>query len=225
METFNDIKTKFKQAFIEILKDKNSYENDEAALPAYAHKNPLIDFLFWKRLNVAFNLVQKNKMKQVLDFGCGSGVLSYMLAQNGVEVTSCDLEFSPLRLVQEKISFPKGIKFMEGDIINQPLPDKSFDAIIALDVLEHIENLADYILLFQRLLKPNGVIIVSGPTENILYKIGRKISGERFTGNYHVTNITKIKKEFSEYLIVKTIRRLIFPVILFEIFTAKNVNG
>jgi len=222
METFKEAKKKFKQAFTEILTNKNSYENDEAALPAYAHKNPLIDYLFWKRLQVVFNFAKENNFKNVLDFGCGSGVMSYLMAQNGISVTSSDIEFSPLRLVKEKIDFPAQINFIEGDIINKNLPENSFDLIVALDVLEHIENLDEYIKLFERLLKPNGVIIVSGPTENILYKIGRKISGERFTGNYHVTNIKTIKKQFSEHLIIKTLRRLVFPVILFEVFIAKS---
>ena len=37
-------------------------------------------------------------------------------------------------------------------------------------VLEHVDNISEYIQLFEKLLTPNGVIIVSGPTENIFYK-------------------------------------------------------
>jgi 2-polyprenyl-3-methyl-5-hydroxy-6-metoxy-1,4-benzoquinol methylase len=155
MESFKAAKKKFKTAFTDILKDTNNLIIDEAALPAYAHHNPFIDYLFWKRLEVAFTYVNRNGLyKKVLDFGCGSGVLSYVLAHHGYEVTACDLEFSPLRLVQKKIDFPPAIHFIEGDIRTQNLPDHSFDVIFALDVLEHIENTGEYIQLFKKLLTP-----------------------------------------------------------------------
>lgn len=222
-DPFNSTKKKFKKTFKEILKTTNNYELDEAALPAYAHRNPMIDYLFWKRLEVAFNFANKNgPLVRALDFGCGSGCFSYLLAQNGYKVTSIDLDFSPLHFVQEHLDFPTNIKFIEGDIFKQDLPDNSFDVIFALDVLEHIENLPEYILLFKRLLAPNGIIVVSGPTENILYKIGRKIAGDRFTGDYHVTNISKIKEEFKAHLKVNTIKKLIYPFIFFEIFKAEE---
>lgn len=221
--TFNSTKKKFKKAFKEILRTTNNYELDEAALPAYAHRNPIIDYLFWKRLQVAFNFSNnKGQLVRALDFGCGSGCFSYLLAKNGYEVTGIDLDFTPLQLVKEKIDFPSNIKFMEGDIFKLDIPNNSFDVIFALDVLEHIENLSEYIELFKKVLAPNGIIVVSGPTENMLYKIGRKIAGERFTGDYHVTNISKIKEEFKAHLKVSTIKKLIFPFVLFEVFKAEE---
>jgi|TARA_R110000868_G_scaffold339844_1_gene600538 2-polyprenyl-3-methyl-5-hydroxy-6-metoxy-1,4-benzoquinol methylase len=225
IETFQSTKKKFKKAFAEILSTINNYEIDEAALPAYAHKNPLIDYLFWSRLSIAFEFAKKQTgNKKALDFGCGSGCFSYLLAKNGYQVTATDLDFSPLKLVQEKLEFPSNIKFIQGDIIDKELPDNSFDVIFALDVLEHIENLSDYVELFKKLLTPDGVIIISGPTENILYKIGRKFAGNRFTGDYHVTNISSIKKEFGQQLNVKTIKKLISPFVLFELFSAHKVE-
>ena len=222
-DPFNSTKKKFKNTFKEILKTTNNYELDEAALPAYAHQNPIIDYLFWKRLEVAFNFANKNgPLVKALDFGCGSGCFSYLLAKNGYEVTSIDLDFTPLQLVQEKLDFPSNIKFIEGDIFKQDIPNNSFDVIFALDVLEHIENLSKYIELFKRILAPNGIIVVSGPTENILYKMGREIAGKRFTGDYHVTNISKIKEEFKAHLKVSTIKKLIYPFVLFEIFKAEE---
>ncbi|HTQ27696.1 MAG TPA: methyltransferase domain-containing protein, partial [Puia sp.] len=114
------------------------------------------------------------------------------------------------------------IEFIEGDLMQISYPDHSFDYIIALDVLEHINNLDDYILLFKKLLKPGGSIIVSGPTENFLYKIGRKLAGEKFTGDYHVNNIHNIKKSFSKSMDTKTLRKLIWPFTLFELFVARE---
>ncbi len=218
---YHQIKQDFKAAFKQILKEGDSYALGEAALPAYSHNNPLIDWLFWQRIKLAFEFaLNKKSARNVLDFGCGSGVLSYMLAQESFSVTACDVEFSPLHLVQKKIDFPNDIDFIEGDILDMELPKNSFDIIFALDVLEHIDSIETYIVLFEKLLKPDGVIVVSGPTENVLYKIGRKIAGSRFQGDYHVTNISLIKASFKKLLTVSTLKKLVFPIVLFEMFTA-----
>lgn len=221
MTSFNSTKQQFKKAFNDIITESDNHDIDEAALPAYAHKNVLIDFLFWKRIKIAFAYAQQsNTPKKILDFGCGSGILSYLLANNGHVVTATDIEFSPLKLVQEKIAFPSNITFIEEDIISGNLNPSQFDIIYALDVLEHIENLTDYIQLFEHLLTPSGVIIVSGPTENIFYKIGRQFAGEKFTGDYHVTDISAIKTKFQQFLNVTTLKKLFPPINLFELFLA-----
>lgn len=222
MISFNKTKKVFKTAFQNILKITNNHELDEAALPAYAHKNLLIDHLYWKRLKIAFDYAQSDSsIKKVLDFGCGSGVLSYLFANNEYDVTGIDIEFAPLNEVRRMIDFPESIKFIEGDLLSQNMPENSYDYIIAYNALEHIENLEGYIKEFKRILKPNGKIVVSGPTESSLYKLGRKLAGKRFTGDYHVTNIHTIRKVFEQHSKVKTLKRILFPIILFEIFVAE----
>tara|TARA_B100000508_G_C11413448_1_gene254487 strand:+ start:157 stop:843 length:687 start_codon:yes stop_codon:yes gene_type:complete len=226
MHVFQDTKTTFKKAFQEILAAGDSYEIGEAALPAYAHKNPFIDWLFWQRIKVSFQYAQQQQQGgNVLDFGCGSGILSYLLAKAGYNVTACDVEFSPLRLVQQKITFPENISFVEGDILTQGFPKHSFDMIFALDVLEHIDDLEPYIAAFNELLTPNGLLVVSGPTENRLYKMGRKLAGKRFTGDYHVSNISNIKEAFRKTFPNISSKKLIFPFILFEIFAVKKADA
>ncbi|WP_168797671.1 class I SAM-dependent methyltransferase [Neolewinella litorea] len=222
MTSFNLHKQKFKTAFRQILSEGDSYEIGEAALPAYAHPNPLIDWLFWERIRVAYDFAGSREGGQnVLDFGCGSGVLSYLLAQDGCSVTACDVNFGPLDVVREKVAFPSSIEFVEGDILAGGLKEGSFDVIFALDVLEHISDLDPYVVEFRRLLKPDGVVVVSGPTENLFYKIGRRLAGNRFTGDYHVTNIAHVKAAFEREMRVTILKKLLFPVVLFEVFIAR----
>ena len=59
MISFKLTKKKFKRAFREILNQNRNYEIDEAAIPAYAHNNIFIDYLFWKRLQIVFNFAKK----------------------------------------------------------------------------------------------------------------------------------------------------------------------
>lgn len=223
MLTVNELKVQFKSAFQKIIEDGSAtQELNESALPAYAHKNPLIDLLFWGRLKACFNLIKSGSGSNILDFGCGTGLFSYLLAHNGHQITAIDLNLNPKRLLDKYILFPEGIKFMEGDLLCLNLQNGVFDYIIALDSLEHIEQIDDYLFLFKTLLKPEGIIIVSGPTENLFYKIGRQLAGSNFNGYYHVSNISKIRKKFSKEFMVTKVKKMYYPIVLFEIFTAHN---
>ena len=52
--SFAEVKQRFKSALRSIVSEHKTYEVDEAALPAYAHANPLIDYIFWQRVKVAY---------------------------------------------------------------------------------------------------------------------------------------------------------------------------
>ena len=58
---------------------------DEAGFPAYSHRNPLINWLFWQRLRVVMETVERAApcpCGQILDFGCGSGVMLPFLGRH-----------------------------------------------------------------------------------------------------------------------------------------------
>jgi 2-polyprenyl-3-methyl-5-hydroxy-6-metoxy-1,4-benzoquinol methylase len=223
------LKTKklFKENISLLLKSQGTDEVlSEAALPAYAHKNPIIDYVFWKRLEIAARFISTNckPNSKILDFGCGTGVFSYEMAGRGYNITSLDLNLKPVELLKNKIQYPENITFIEGDFFALNFEENSIDAIVALDVLEHIplNELPLFLDKFEKILKKEGCIVISGPTENILYKIGRKFAGNDFTGEYHETTISKIKNVFDSKFKVVTLAKLIWPFTLFEVFFASK---
>jgi len=59
-------------------------------------------------------------------------------------------------------------------------------------VLEHVEPVEDALELFKTWLKRDGALLVSLPTENRLYRLGRRLAG--FKGHYHHDNAESIDR-------------------------------
>ena len=195
---------------------------DEAGFPAYSHRNPLINWLFWQRLHTAMKHIESQApYEQVLDFGCGSGVMLSFLSQHSQHVTAMDIDLVPLERVKKYIPLKENVLVLDANQapVSQLTP-KTFDLINALDVLEHVDDLPRTLSELLNLLKPGGQLVVSGPTENILYQIGRKLAGPEYSGDYHERGIGEIKRELARLARVRQIATLYWPVPLFEIFVA-----
>lgn len=223
---FKTYKNTMRQAIRQVLKEAPPRSLDEAAFPAYSHPNPLINWLFWKRLEDVIKVVAQNApYEKVLDFGCGSGVLLPFLAEQSRNVVGMDIELSPYEMMKKYISFPANIQVMDGNQTSlQDLPPGSMDLIIALDVLEHVPDLSDTLDQLIRLLKPGKKLIVSVPTENVLYQIGRKIAGREFSGAYHERGAADVIQLAGQKGKFKTLSVLIPLFPFFRIFSIEKTH-
>lgn len=220
---FASYKTRYRSAIRKVLSESEPGRLDEAGFPAYSHRNPLINWLFWQRLRAAMNHIEANApYEKALDFGCGSGVMLPFLAQHSKQVTAIDIDLLPLERIKKHIPLAPNVEVLDANQVTvSQLPKKTYDVINALDVLEHVGDLPGTLSELLGLLKPGGNLIVSGPTENILYQIGRKLAGPEYSGEYHERGIREIKRELSRLARIKHIATLYWPLPLFEIFAAK----
>lgn len=194
---------------------------DEQALPSYANSNPLMSWLFWERVRIVFRELARAPRGRTLDFGCGSGVLLPRLIELGADVHACDVDLTLARRLAESRNWT-GIHWHSGPGSLRDLPAGSFDTILCLDVLEHVDSLPMVTSEFVRLLKPTGRLIVSGPTESLLYRAGRRLAG--FSGHYHVRSIYDIEEHLARYFRLQVARRLVWPITLFRI-TVGRLRG
>lgn len=110
----------------------------------------------------------------VLDAGCGPGYISKSLEENGFSVVGCDLAFRMARAAQGQIG---GGNVLVADMTAPPFRDQSFDAIILIGVIGYVDEPSKLLQGLHRLLKPNGIIILSSANRKLLMSaIGRKIS-------------------------------------------------
>ncbi|MBC7742593.1 MAG: 3-demethylubiquinone-9 3-O-methyltransferase [Bdellovibrionaceae bacterium] len=107
--------------------------------------------------------IQKNKCTlsvktHVLDVGCGGGFLSNALAEAGLRVTGVDLSEESLH-VAHKHDLTQTVTYQKADAYHLPFPDQTFEVVTAMDFLEHVEDPAEVIKEFSRVLKPGGLFI------------------------------------------------------------------
>jgi 2-polyprenyl-3-methyl-5-hydroxy-6-metoxy-1,4-benzoquinol methylase len=198
-------------------RDGKQAELYEQAVPSYVHGNPLLRGLFWERMWRVVKYVDAVHQKpgRVLDFGCGVGVLLPLLSRCGFSIAAVDVdvEATPKYLARFNVE----PWFLDKPERLDTLPDASFSVITALDVLEHVPDLNEQLERLHRLLMPGGSLVICGPTENLIYKLGRKIAG--FTGHYHVRNIYDIERAAKELFAIERVSTLVPPVPLFQIFS------
>ena len=93
---------------------------------------------------------------QVLDIGCGGGFLSNHLASEGFDVTGVDASQASLD-VAVRHDLSGKVRYLLGDALALPFADASFDAVCAMDFLEHVEDPARVVAEAARVLKPGGL--------------------------------------------------------------------
>ena len=173
--------------------EPDAAKRDEMAGPSYLHPIPFVRWLFWKRLDLVFGCLmdQAGSYASGLDFGCGLGVMLPTLSAVSQRVYATDLVIAPARRLAEARHLDN-VEFVEPHGHDRDIALESLDYVISTDVLEHVDDLGAVVARFHGWLKPGGRLIVSGPTENAIYKAGRVLAGFGGKGGYHHTDIHRI---------------------------------
>jgi 2-polyprenyl-3-methyl-5-hydroxy-6-metoxy-1,4-benzoquinol methylase len=149
----------------------------------------------WMRLMMAIRLWRKHSRSgAVLDFGAGTGEIFHFLEakQPYHFVEAADRLSDALRIF---------VPHAQRELLDN-LPKRLFTCIFALDSLEHNEDVPSIVERLTRGMTPDGILIVSGPTENTLYRLGRKIARFR-DHHFHKTTIYDIEVALAQRLTVR----------------------
>lgn len=99
---------------------------------------------------------------RVLEIGCGTGLLTEALGQAGVALTSIDVSPELLRRARARVARLPAVSLSVQNAYDAGLRSASFDAIVGISVLHHLD-LRAALGEFRRLLKPGGRILFSEP--------------------------------------------------------------
>jgi len=157
----------------------------EGTPPQYSHPNFFVREVMWRRLDHLMGLSRASPADRVLDFGGGNGVLAPTLSRRYRQVVCVDLQPEMLRKVvdQQRLA---NVTIRAEDLFATKLEPESFDTVVAADVLEHIPDFMPIVRELRRLLKPGGELLVSAPSENLLYAVARLVFGyQKPPDHYH----------------------------------------
>lgn len=111
----------------------------------------------WRSAQVLRRLNKKNA--QVLDVGCGRGLLLKAFQRNGCDVTGTEFSDGAGRFAREVLKLPVRVGLLE----ELKFPDQSFDVVVMWHVLEHVSDPRPTLAEVSRILRPGGIFLVAVP--------------------------------------------------------------
>jgi 2-polyprenyl-6-hydroxyphenyl methylase/3-demethylubiquinone-9 3-methyltransferase len=110
--------------------------------------------------------------KTVLDLGCAGGFMAEALTRNGANVTGIDPAAQAIAAAAARAKhMNQTIQYDVGVGENLPYPDDYFDAVVCVDVLEHVTDLIEVLAEVVRVLKPGGLFLYDTINRNIIARL------------------------------------------------------
>ena len=141
------------------------------------------------------------KNKKILDIGCGVGTIDFYLVKKGAKVLGIDIAhngISVARQTAKQLQLKNRFAFKVMKFPDQCPVDK-FDIILCSEVLEHLPNDKLAVIKMKKLLKPNGIVIASSPSNtSLFFKLGMLNRHEKKSGHLRRYDRTSFKSLFSK---------------------------
>ena len=152
------------------------------------YTSKIVGSLYWNRFREVFDYLKLRRWDVILEVGCGYGFFLPSLCQIADKVIGSDIEElfdfvekTTLRDIQRTCN---NLELRKADVRNLShwIAEKC-DVIVAISVLEHVDDLDKALIEISKCLRPGGLLACVLPSENRLYKLGRKLLG--YSGDYH----------------------------------------
>ena len=140
--------------------------------------------IHWERSKaIAERMIAKIPFKptmKALEFGAGTGILSFMLSDTFAEITLMDNSTEMIKVIQEKITayHSTNLKPILFNLEQEELSNDSFDCIFTQMALHHVVDTELIINRFYKMLNPGGYLVIAD-----LYSEDGSFHGEGFTGH------------------------------------------
>lgn len=138
----------------------------------------------WKRSEAIAKSILKiipvHSKMNALEYGAGTGILSFLLADDFSEITMMDNSIEMVRMMNEKLvnSKIKNLRPLVFDLEHTDYHDRKFDCIFTQMVLHHVLNVSLLLNKFTRLLNPGGYLAIAD-----LYAEDGSFHGQGFEGH------------------------------------------
>jgi 2-polyprenyl-6-hydroxyphenyl methylase/3-demethylubiquinone-9 3-methyltransferase len=132
---------------------------------------------------LAIRILRQHNAESVLDLGCGNGALTAELQRAGFQMSGCDMSESGIALA--RAHYPQ-IPFFQQDL-SDPLPKAhagQYDAVISIEVIEHLLLPRFLIESAVRALRMGGVFVLSTPFHGYWKNLALALTN-KFDSHWH----------------------------------------
>lgn len=148
------------------------------------------------------------KDKIVLDIACGEGYGSNLMSKEAKLVHSVDIDSDAITAAKLKYK-NDNLNFAKGSATQIPIENHSVDVVVSFETIEHHDQHHEMMAEIKRVLKPNGLLIISTP-DKLYYSDKRN-----FKNPFHIKEL--YKQEFID-LVATQFKNL-------QVLTQKYCNG
>jgi 2-polyprenyl-3-methyl-5-hydroxy-6-metoxy-1,4-benzoquinol methylase len=122
-----------------------------------------------------------SSISRVLDAGCGDGNFTVSLAASGYTMYGIDMSKSGIRIAEEREVGQFAVASLYEDLLRPFDVIDPFDAIISVEVIEHLYSPLTFVEQAHRALRPGGMLIVTTPywgyLKNIALAVTNRMDG------------------------------------------------
>jgi len=144
-------------------------------LPSYGVRDGKYDLeSFDSRYAVMLDLIAENVQSPgwLLEVGAGAGFFLKAAERAGWKVAGIEISDEGVRFARDEL----GLNVEKESAEELSFPPESFDAVVMLEVIEHLLNPLHVLTLVRRVLRPKGLLVITTPNFNALsrFALGRK---------------------------------------------------
>ena len=140
------------------------------------------------RQMILFDMIMLEEGDIILEVGCGNGRdTPFYVSIEDVKYIGIDISEKMLESARKKIGNidrKSYAHFLSADATNMPFPDNTFNKIVCSEVLEHIPKWDKAIAEFARIIKDDGILVITTPNNYSVYGLTR-IFYEKTKGTSH----------------------------------------
>lgn len=157
-------------------------------------KNNLITKIINKEMRYVFKCINladlKKKNALALDIGCSGGRYTFRLVDNDIKTVGIDIALQALRYANANKKEKNNPYFIGASVTNLPFTDDSFDAIICMELLHHLDDkqLLSAFIELRRIIKTGGIIVfdLKNSINPVMYLTYKRLMNNKFKGTSHL---------------------------------------
>lgn len=121
--------------------------------------------------------------RRVLDAACGEGYGSALLADVAADVVGVDIDAQAVAHARARYGTVPRLRYEQADAVKLPFADETFDLVVSFETLEHLAEQAALLAGFDRVLKNDGVLVISSPDKHTYSELAG------FRNEFHVREL------------------------------------